>query len=173
MDDDLLRLDPYNDEGALRVFVEAPRGSSLKFEYDPHLGVFSVSRELPLGVTYPFDWGFIPGTLGDDGDPLDALVLHHSSTYPGVLLPCRILGMVEIVQREGKGRPEVNNRIIATPCWHTALDDLEEARDLPKTAREQLEQFFLTTATLTEKRLKIKGWATRRDTEKFIAKSLA
>jgi inorganic pyrophosphatase len=122
-------------------------------------------------VTYSFDWGFVPGTLGDDGDPLDALVLHHSSTYPGLLLPCPILGMVEIVQREGKGRPEVNNRIIATPRWHTALDDLEEAGDLPKTARKQLEQFFLTTATLTGKRLEIKGWATRRDTEKFIAKS--
>lgn len=173
MSTDLTRLDPYDDDGALRVFVEAPRGSSLKLEYDPHLRVFTVSRELPLGVLYPFDWGFIPGTRGDDGDPLDALALHHSSTYPGVLLPCRILGMVEIVQRERKGTPEVNNRIIATPRWHTALEELKEARDLPKVAREQLERFFLTTATMTGKRLKIKGWASQRDTERFIAKNLA
>jgi inorganic pyrophosphatase len=166
-------LGPYDDDGALRLIVEAPRGSSLKLEHDPAVGLFTVSRELPLGVVYPFDWGFVPGTRGDDGDPLDAMALHHSSTYPGVLLPCRIIGMVEIVQREGKKAPQVNNRIIATPRWHTPLKDLEEASDLPRSSRRQIEQFFLTTAAMTGKQLKIKGWATRRDTERFIAKNLA
>jgi inorganic pyrophosphatase len=168
------RLAPYDEDGALRVIVESPRGSSIKLELDPDLGIFTVSRELPLGVVYPFDWGFIPGTQGDDGDPLDAMALHHSSTYPGVLLPCRILGMVEVVQREGKhGASQINNRIIATPRWHTPLKELAEARDLPKSARQQIEQFFMTTAEMTGKRLKIKGWASRRFTEGFIEKNLA
>lgn len=166
------RLGSYGEDGSLRVIVESPRGSSIKFEYDPVNRVFTVSRELPLGVVYPFDWGFVPGTKGDDRDPLDAMALHHSPTYPGVLLPCRILGMVEIVQREGKQRPEVNNRIIATPLWHAPLKALEEARDLPKEARRQIEQFFLTTATLTGKRLTIKGWASKRDTRKFLERNL-
>ena len=99
---DLTRLESYDDDGALRVVVEAPRSSSLKLEFDRELGLFTVSRELPLGVAYPFDRGFIPGTWGDDGEPLDAMVLHHQSSYPGVVLPCRILGMVVIEQREGK-----------------------------------------------------------------------
>ena len=131
-----------------------------------------MSRELPLGVRYPFDWGFIPGTLGEDGDPLDAMALHHATSYPGVLLPCRILGMVEVVQRGGRGKPQVNNRIIATPHWHRPLTRLTEARDLPAPARREIEQFFVAAAALMGKELKFKGWATRRATERFIAASL-
>ena len=71
---DLTKLETYDDQGSLRVVVESPRGSSLKLDFDPKLRLFTISRELPLGVAYPFDWGFIPGTRGDDGDPLDAMV---------------------------------------------------------------------------------------------------
>jgi len=173
MSGDLTRLLPFDDDGALRVIVESPRGSAVKLAYDRSLRTFSVSRALPLGVVYPFDWGFIPGTLGDDGDPVDAMALHPASSYPGVVLPCRILGMVEVVQREGKSRPQVNNRVIATPIWHSPLDQIGEARDLPGRARAEIEQFFLTVATMTGKRLTIKGWATRRDTAKFLQRKLA
>jgi len=173
MSGDLTRLLPFDDDGALRVIVESPRGSAVKLAYDPSLRTFSVSRALPLGVVYPFDWGFIPGTLGDDGDPVDAMALHPASSYPGVVLPCRILGMVEVVQREGKSRPKVNNRVIATPSWHSPLDKIGEARDLPRRAKAEIEQFFLTVATMTGKRLTIKGWATRRDTARFLQRKLA
>lgn len=172
MSGDLTRLVPFDDEGALRVIVESPKGSAVKLAYEPSLRTFTVSRALPLGVVYPFDWGFIPGTLGDDGDPLDAMALHPASSFPGVVLPCRILGMVKVVQREGGGKPEVNNRIIATPIWHWPLDKLDEARDLPAHARKEIEQFFVTAATMTGKRLTIKGWATRRDTERFVRRNL-
>ncbi len=170
---DIAKLAPFDDEGALRVIVESPRGSSLKLAYEPKLRLFSVSRELPLGLAYPFDWGFIPGTLGEDGDPLDAMALHNAASFPGVLLPCRILGMVEVEQREGRGRPQVNNRIIATPHWHRPLARLTEARDLPAPARRDIEQFFVATAAMTGKRLTLKGWASRRATERFIAANLA
>ena len=94
MPNQLNSLSPYNSEGDLRVVVETPRGANMKLKYEPELGAFVVSRALTLGLTYPYDWGFIPGTQAEDGDPLDALVLHDSSTYPGVLLSCRVLGMV-------------------------------------------------------------------------------
>ena len=165
----LTKLAAFDDDGALRVVVEAPRGSSLKLDYDPALRLFTISRELPLGVVYPFDWGFVPGTRGD---PVDAMVLHPATTYPGVVLPCRILGMLKVVQREDGKAPEVNNRIIATPSWHTALEAFEEARDLPAESRDQVEQFFLSTAKMTGKRLKIKGWASRRDAQKFVRKKV-
>ena len=155
------------------MIVESPRGTSLKLKYEPELGTFSIARELPLGVVYPFDWGFVPGTLGEDGDPLDAMALHPSSTYPGVLLPCRVLGMVEVVQRERKDRPQVNNRIIVTPHWHLPLKKLAEARELPKHSRQQIEQFFVTAAELTGKRLTIKGWASAAHTERFLRNNLA
>jgi inorganic pyrophosphatase len=165
---DLTKLDTYDGDGSLRVVVESPRGSSLKLDFDPKLRLFTISRELPLGVAYPFDWGFIPGTLGEDGDPVDAMVLHHQPSYPGVVLPCRILGMVEVVQREGRGKAEVNNRIIATPSWHQALSMLEEARDLPKGVREQIEQFFVSSVAFTGKQITIKGWGSAIATKDFI-----
>ena len=170
---DLTKLAPYDDEGSLRVVVESPRGSSLKLAYEPKLRMFSISRQLPLGVVYPFDWGFIPGTQGEDGDPLDAMALHHGTSFPGVLLPCRILGMVEVVQREGRGKPQVNNRIITTPNWHRPLAKLAEARDLPRPARREIEQFFVAAAAMTGKRLTLKGWATPRAARQFVEANLA
>jgi inorganic pyrophosphatase len=166
-----LNLETYDAQGALRVIVEAPRSSSLKFEFDPSLGLFTVSRELPLGLAYPFDWGFIPGTRGDDGDPLDAMVLHHEPSYPGVLLPCRLLGMVEVEQRDGDSAPQTNNRIIATPSWHEALSALQEARDLPKAVRREIEQFFVSAVAFTGKRVAIQGWASAKKAAAFIKES--
>ena len=92
-------LRPFDDEGNLNMVVETPRGSAVKLKYEPKTKVFMVSRSLVLGLTYPFDWGFIPGTRAEDGDPLDALAVHDSSTYPGVVLPCRALGSSTSVRR--------------------------------------------------------------------------
>jgi inorganic pyrophosphatase len=168
---DLTRIQPFDDHGSLRVIVESPRGSRMKIDYDPSLRIFSISRELPLGVAYPFDWGFIPGTLGDDGDPLDAMVVHHQSTYPGMLLPCRILGMVNVRQRDRgsrNGKREINNRVIATPAWNQTLGTLEDVRDLPGIARKQMEQFFVSATAFTGKKIDLEGWGSLRATEKFI-----
>jgi inorganic pyrophosphatase len=165
----LARLAPYDDDDALRVVVESPRGSTLKLEYEPDQGLFTVARALPLGLAYPFDWGFVPGTIAADGDPVDALAIHHASSYPGVVLPCRVLGMVELEQKDPKAKKkQVNNRIIATPAWHEPLKALTEARDLPKSIREELEYFFVTVAAFTGKKIDIRGWASRRATERFI-----
>lgn len=168
---DLTRLGPYDEHHALRVVVESPRGASLKFAYEAKLRLFVVARALPLGVVYPYDWGFVPGTRGDDGAPLDAMVLHDFASSPGVLLTCRILGMVKVVQRDGSGKPEINNRIIATPAWHTPLEQFADARDLPTAARGQLEQFFVTAAEMAGKRVNIKGWASSKAVARFIERN--
>jgi inorganic pyrophosphatase len=108
---DLTRLDPFDEDGVLRMVVETPRGAGVKLTYDPDLGTFTVTRALALGITYPFDWGFIPGTIAEDGDPLDALAVHDSATFPGVVLPCRPLGVVDVTQKGEQGR-EDNPRLI-------------------------------------------------------------
>src|SRR5438105_4655569 len=103
---DLTKLEPFGEDGEVRMVVETPRGSAVKLVYDPKSRTFTVARALSLGITYPFDWGFVPGTLGEDGDPIDALAIHDSPTYPGVILPCRVLGLVEVTQKAQKGREE-------------------------------------------------------------------
>jgi inorganic pyrophosphatase len=72
----LSNLPTYADEERVHAVVEAPKGSGVKFKYDEKLGAFTVTRALPLGLTYPFDWGFVPSTQAPDGDPLDVLILH-------------------------------------------------------------------------------------------------
>jgi inorganic pyrophosphatase len=153
------RLDPYDDDGVLRMVVESPRGASVKLKYDAALRAFTVARQLPLGLAYPFDWGFVPGTLGADGDPLDALALHDASTYPGVVLPCRPLAVVVVEQdaKDKRGR-EMNDRFIAVPCWQEHLGTLEHHRDIPARLKLEIEQFFLSATFFTGKNARIRGW---------------
>src|SRR5215471_14141233 len=85
---DLLRFPVRNKHGDAHVVVETPRGSAAKLEFDPDLQVFTLSKSLILGLTYPYDWGFIPSTKGEDGDPVDALILHDTATAPGLVSAC-------------------------------------------------------------------------------------
>ena len=98
------KLRAFNDDDDFNMVVETPRGSTVKLRYEPKTKVFTVSRALSLGLSYPFDWGFIPGTKAEDGDPVDALAIHDSATFPGVVLPCRALGVVDVSQKGDNGR---------------------------------------------------------------------
>ena len=154
----LHKLKPIGDNGDLRMIVETPRGSEVKLEYDTELRLFTVSRALPLGLAYPFDWGFIPGTRADDGDPLDALALHDGATYPGVMLPCRPLGVVDLDQKRANGKRENNPRLILMPTWNDRLGELEKASELPARVKQEIEQFFVSATFFTGKAVKVKGW---------------
>ncbi len=168
----LSNLTAFDDEGALHVVVESPRGSRLKYEYSSELGVFTVSRSLPLGIAYPYDWGYIPGTTAEYGDPVDAMVIHPDASYPGVVLQCRILGMVEIREQEKGKRARTNNRIIATPCWHEALRDVQEVRDISQQLRTELEVFFITVAEFMPKAVEVRGWSSVAKAEKFVRSAI-
>jgi inorganic pyrophosphatase len=152
------QLKPTGDDGEIRMIVETPRGSNIKLKYEPSLGLFTVSRALPLGLNYPFDWGFVPGTRSEDGDPLDALALHDAATYPGTMLPCRALGVVDVEQNGKHGKREANPRLILMPTWHDRLGELEKAKDLPDRLKAEIEQFFLNTTFFTSKAAKVTGW---------------
>jgi inorganic pyrophosphatase len=164
---DLTRLEPFGEDGNVRMVVETPRGASVKLAYEPDLRAFSVRRALSLGVTYPFDWGFIPGTVAEDGDPLDALALHDSSTYPGVVLPCRPLGVVDVTQ-QGEQGSEKNPRLILMPIWHDRLGEFERAAGLPQRLKEEIEQFFVSATFFTGKNPCIDGWRGPKAATKLI-----
>src|SRR4051794_1721032 len=152
-----LKLPTWADSGHVHAVVETPRGSRAKLEFDPKLGAFTLAKPLLAGLTYPYDWGFIPSTKAEDGDPLDVLIIHDARTYPGVVLKCRPIGILE-VQQNSKGRVERNDRVFAIPDRSPLEADLKDVRDLPSRGREELEQFFNATDALENKELSFLGW---------------
>jgi len=153
----LIRLPTFSDDGDVRVVIETPRGSRAKFDYDPELQTFALSKSLLIGLTYPYDWGFIPSTQADDGDPLDVLIVHDAGTYPGLVLRCKPIGVLEVVQTSKNGK-ERNDRIFAVPDRSPFEGDLQDVRRLPGRAVEELEKFFEATDALEDKKLEFLGW---------------
>src|SRR5690242_8334222 len=153
----LLKMPTWADKSCIYAVVETPRGSRAKLEFDPKLRVFTLSKPLMVGLAYPYDWGFIPSTRAEDGDPLDVLIIHDAATYPGLVLKCRPIGVLEVAQSK-KGKEERNDRIFAVPDRAPFEGDLKDIRHLPRRAIEELEKFFEATDALEPKTLAFKGW---------------
>ena len=152
-----LNLPPFTDDGDVHVVIETPRGSRAKFAWDPKLETFALSKSLLTGLSYPHDWGFVPSTKADDGDPLDIMVIHDATTFPGLVVTCRVIGILQIEQ-ESKKKTERNDRLFAVPRRSHAERSLKDVADLTKPIREELEKFFLATDELEDKKLNIIGW---------------
>jgi inorganic pyrophosphatase len=155
-----MNLPAFADAGAVHVIVESPRGSALKLKYDPDRGVMMLSRPLPEGLTYPHDWGFIPSTQAPDGDPLDVFIMWDGVSYPGIVIPCRPIGLLRVEQTNIKSRArERNDRIAALPIKAPRLDAIRSVFDIPERTRLELQQFFLAAVAFEGKDLKILGWS--------------
>jgi inorganic pyrophosphatase len=89
-----LKIPTWADKSYVYAVVETPRGSRAKLEFDRKLRIFTLAKPLIVGLTYPYDWGFIPSTKAEDGDPVDVLVIHDAATYPGLVLRCRPVGVL-------------------------------------------------------------------------------
>lgn len=161
----LLKLPTFDAEDHVHVVVESPRGSTVKLKYDEALDAFSLSRPLVDGASYPYDWGFVPSTCAPDGDTLDALVLWDRSSYPGVVLPCRVIAAVRIEQnsKHPAGERERNDRLIVVPAAAKKWAWLKDARDITERQKEELEAFFTAAVALEDKALRFVGWAGASD----------
>jgi inorganic pyrophosphatase len=157
------------------VVVESPRGCGLKLKYDPEHGVFGLSRPLLNGLTYPYDWGFVPSTRGPDGDPLDVMLLWDATSFPGLLLPCRAIGALAVEQnnKTHPERRERNDRLVAVPNGAPRATHLRDIDDVPQRVKEELEQFFLASTVFERKDLTILGWSGARDAQRVIESSIA
>jgi inorganic pyrophosphatase len=141
----------------VHVVIEAPRGSRAKLAYDPKLGTFVLRKSLLTGLTYPHDWGFTPSTKADDGDPLDVMVILDAATFPGLVVICRIIGILQVEQKT-KDKTERNDRLFAAPLHSHSERALKDVRDLTKPLQEEPEKFFIATEELKDKKLRIIGW---------------
>ena len=156
---DLSALPSFISDDVFRVVVESPRGSTLKLKYDSEQRVMTLSRPLIAGLRYPYDWGFVPSTTAPDGDPLDALVMWDNVSYPGVVLPCRPIGVLYVEQTSRTSRRrERNDRVIAVPVRAPRCDAIRDVADLDDRTRRELEQFFLAAVTFEQREPTILGW---------------
>ena len=137
-----------------RAIIETPKGSRNKFNYDPESNLFILGGLLPEGMMFPFDFGFIPSTLGDDGDPLDIMVLMDTPAHVGCLIDVRIIGVIDADQTQD-GKTEQNSRLLGTAVHSYRHESLDTISDVSKSLLSQVEEFFISYSKQRGKKFKI------------------
>jgi inorganic pyrophosphatase len=138
---ELPAVDP--DSGRLNVVVDTPKGSRNKYKFDEQHTQWRLSKVLPQGLSFPYDFGFLPSTRGEDGDPLDVLLLMDEPAFPGCVVPARLIGVLEAEQTEG-GKTVRNDRLVAAvetpynPAEFRSLEEVGEQR------LDEIERFFVS-----------------------------
>lgn len=153
---DPTRLDPLQGEekAYIRVIVETPKGSRNKFAFNPDERIFELKKVLPAGMAFPYDFGFVPSTKADDGDPVDVLVLMDEPAFPGCALSCRPIGVIQGEQHE-QGTWVRNDRIVAIEQGAHSWSEIGDVDDLGKQFRKELEEFFVNYHRLSGTKYKV------------------
>jgi inorganic pyrophosphatase len=150
----------------LTCFVEIPKGSRNKYEWDAELGGIKLDRFLFSSIVYPADYGFIPETLAENGDPLDALVCVAEPTFPGCVIPVKAIGMLRMADDRGP-----DDKIVCVPESDPNWNHLTELEDLPQQLREEIHHFFSIYKQPEEREVTIEGWCSRGEALTSIEES--
>jgi inorganic pyrophosphatase len=168
---DPTRLEPVRKkDGLLQVIVETPKGSRNKFSFDEEQEIFCLKKVLPAGMVFPHDFGFLPKTIAEDGDPIDVLLLMDEPAFPGVLVPSRLIGVIEGEQVDGKKRIR-NDRLVAIADANHMYANIRKLSDLPKQFLRELENFFVNYHELEGKEYKLLGCKGIAEAEQLINKA--
>ncbi len=163
----LYDLDPGPDSPELvRMIVEIPKNSTNKYEYDPALGVFRLDRPLYSPMHYPGDYGFIPGTLAGDGDPMDIIALVENASFPGCLIEVRPIGVLNMLDQDA-----MDQKVLAVPHKSPRYLEVHAAEQVAPHIRRELEHFFEIYKELEGKTTKMGGWGGPRQARDVIVKS--
>ena len=150
---DLSRIPAQPKPGLINVLIEIPAGSKNKYEFDKDMQAFALDRVLYSSVQYPYDYGFVPNTLADDGDPLDGMVLMDQPTFPGCVIAARPIGMLEMI--DGGDRDE---KILCVPDKDPRYASVLSLKDVAPHRLEEIAEFFKTYKNLEKKVTQILGW---------------
>ena len=145
------------------VFVEVPQGSRNKYELDAETGQIMLDRRLFTSMSYPADYGFIEGTLGEDGDPLDALVLVGEPTFPGCRIRARVVGVFHMTDEKGP-----DEKVICVPLKDPAWMRIGDIHDIPSEYRDEIEHFFQVYKDLEAGKTETRGFGNRAEAEVII-----
>ena len=148
---------------ALHCLVEIPKGSRNKYEWDEQLGAITFDRFLFSSVVYPLDYGMIPDTLAEDGDPLDAMVCVSEPTFPGCVIPVKPIALFKMSDDKG-----IDDKIICVPLQDPNWNFAERLEDLPPQLRDEISHFFSVYKTLEQKTVEVDGWYAREDAVEVI-----
>ncbi len=143
----LLRLAPRDDGGHVNVVVETPRGSVHKISLDAERGVFVLKKVLPLGLAFPFEFGFVPGTRAGDGDPLDVLLLLDGPLPPGVVVQTRLVGAIELETTSDDGAPQRNDRLVGVGVLSRTFARVHDVEQLPPELLDDVQRFLVAYPT--------------------------
>jgi inorganic pyrophosphatase len=141
--DSLESLPSRDEEGSWLAVIEATQGGRHKLKYKPQWKGFVLNQVLPAGLSFPYDFGFVPSTLGDDGDPLDILVLADEPLPAGAVAPCRIVGVIEAEQQDEGKAAERNDRLVAVAAFSRRYAECRELNDIAATVLADIERFFV------------------------------
>jgi len=133
----------------VNAVIETPKGSRNKYVYDEETGGYKLKKALPAGMVFPFDFGFIPATKAEDGDPMDILVLTDAPTFSGCIVECKVIGIIK-VQQEKKGQDVRNDRVIAVQLDSRQYASVERLRDLEEGLLKEIIHFFASYNNITE-----------------------
>ena len=150
---DLNPIDQKNE--CWRVVIETPKGSHNKYKFDEELGVYLLNGVLPEGMTFPYDFGFLPRTRGQDGDPLDVLLLMDQPAFCGCLVLARLIGIIEAEQTDNGSKPQRNDRIVAVPMKCRVFSDCQSLKDLNENRLAEITEFFVSYNRIRGKKFKV------------------
>jgi len=148
-------LDSKDD--TLQVIIETPKGSRNKYAYDTEQKIFTLTKVLPAGMAFPYDFGFLPRTLAPDGDAIDVLLLMDEPAFPGCSVKSRLIGVIEGEQIDGKKRIR-NDRLVAIAQANHMYANIKKLKDLPKKTIRELQDFFVNYHRLEGKEYKLLGY---------------
>jgi inorganic pyrophosphatase len=140
-------------ENEVNTIIEIPKGSKNKYEIDKKTGLIALDRALHTAQDYPFDYGFVPQTLWDDGDALDVVLLTTYPLFPGILVRVRFVAILHMIDSG-----EDDAKIIAVPCDDPRFDDVNDLVDINKHTLKEIEHFFLTYKKIQNKSVETKGF---------------
>jgi inorganic pyrophosphatase len=168
-----MKLPPTFTKDGKKIFVviETAKGNSNKYTYFPEYDFFKLTKVLPSGMVFPLDFGFIPGTKGEDGDPLDVLVISAKGTFTGAIMECRIAGVIKAKQCEGN-RIETNDRIIAVSDEHDEFRHIHSMHDINHSLIKEIGDFFVNYNKIDGKEFKVTGTGDADEARTIIASNV-